>query len=633
MRSIIFIVLVLIICLKNLHAKGSSPPSSAGPSSCQKEGFLNADSNDTEREFRSILLPPATEYGGDQNSGQVETGGKIACRVGHLCYLNQNYPYRLSTSWDKNRGCSGDACNTEIGKTLAIKYPAGEYLAQFQISHGAFKGHNLGRVKAFELVKASDGKNCLKEISSRDIISTGRIHENNHTTENPFGLRYQHILLPFSTKGANPIILKTYWRRNEERFLCKIFNDCTWLWQGSISVNPIGSFGKPDTYKRPIWIYAHRRNNQIRLDAALLTSEEFRYAYNPANGAIARLSDYTFNYYSGNKELQDSNGEGANCVEFDITPVNGTTKDILKVDPLYNAADPKQKWILRHPADAVPDDFLQPEKATFLSLKGVGGGVYNKDLPSLKGWGTLPSGTEAYLKRVRDWLNGNVKLGARTINRPLACVMIDIKLQAWPNSANPYQGKISQHAVDLINFLKNEMGWGKELFSRVVWSVSDRQAKEFKKGADSLFVGGFPGLLEGYGWDPNILTGDRVKERVNYINTLKENGVNFTSIGISIELAEYPPKQLGTGPIQGMYLVLPFLAEMRNQKDRNGFPEGFMFYTVDLKPNISEALDHGVDAIISNWPSRVRVMLSQYPYKYYLRRATANDPLRKPKNN
>jgi hypothetical protein len=80
-----------------------------------------------------------------------------------------------------------------------------------------------------------------------------------------------------------------------------------------------------------------------------------------------------------------------------------------------------------------------------------------------------------------------------------------------------------------------------------------------------------------------------------------------------------------------MYNYLQFLAEIKNQKDRNGAPEGFMFYSVDLRQNISESLDHGVDGIISNWPSRVRIMLDQYPYKYYLRKATANDSLRKPK--
>lgn len=630
MKTIIFIALALIISSNNLFAKGSSPPVPQ-ESSCEKEGYLKADSDDKEREYRTIFSPPAPEYGGNQNSGQVVTGGKVACRAGFMCYLNQNYPFRLSTSWDKNRGCSKESCFTEIGKTLAIKHPAGEYLAQFQISHGAPKGHNLGRVKAFELVKSTQGANCLKEISSRDIISSGPIHQNDHALENPKEPHYQHILLPFSTEGSNPIILKTYWRRNEEYNLCKLFNACTWLWQGSISVNPIGSLGNPDTYKRPIWYFAHRRNNQIRLDAALLTSEEFKYAYNPTNGVIARLSDYTYNYYAGNAELQAANGDGANCVEFDITPVSGEAKEILKVDPLYNPADPKQKWILRHPPDMVPDDYLQPEKQSFLSIKGVGGGVYNKDLPSLKGWGTLPSGTGAHLKRVRDWLRGNVKLGDRTINRKLACVMIDIKFPGWPKSSTPYDGRGDLFAKDFINYLRNEIGWENQLFSRVIWSVSDQKAKEFRKVADSLFEGGFPGLFEGYTWAVNTRTGDLVKNRMNYVKTLNENGVNYMSIGHSIELGEYPITQFGAPPLDPMYNYLQFLAEIKNQKDRNGAPEGFMFYSVDLRQNISESLDHGVDGIISNWPSRVRIMLDQFPYKYYLRKATANDPLRKPK--
>jgi hypothetical protein len=629
MKTIIFIALAINLSLSNLYGKGATPPKKE-TSSCENEGLITAASDDKESEYRTIFLPPASQYGGNTNSGQINTGGKIACQIGHICYFNQNYQFRLSTTWDKNRGCSKDSCNTEIGKTMGVKFPAGEYLAQFPISHGASNGHNLGRVKAFALVKSTKGDNCLKEISSRDIISTGPVHQNNHALENPKEPHWQYILLPFKTEGANPIILKTYWRRNEERQLCKIFNDCTWLWLGTISVNPIGQLGRPDTYKRPIWNFAHRRNNLIRLDVAFLTAEEFRYAYNPTNGAVAPLSEYTYDYYGGNKELQEANGEGANCIEFDITPVFGATKDILKDDPLYKEGNPFHKWSIHHFADMVPDDFTQPEKKTFLGLKGMGGGVHNKNLPSLKGWATLPSGSEAYFKRVTDWLKGNVKLGNRTINRKIACACLDIKFQGWPTGW-PYKGREGQYAKDLISFLRNQLGWDNALFSRVIFSVSDQHNKEFRKAAESLFEGGFPGLFDGYNWGVNTRTGDLVKARTDYIKTLRENDINWMSIGHSIELGEYPISQFGAPPLDPMYLYTPFVAEMKNQMDRTGSPVGFYFYTVDLIQTISEAIDHGSVGIITNWPSRVRIMLNQYPYKYYLRNATAADPLRPPK--
>ena len=53
-----------------------------------------------------------------------------------------------------------------------------------------------------------------------------------------------------------------------------------------------------------------------------------------------------------------------------------------------------------------------------------------------------------------------------------------------------------------------------------------------------------------------------------------------------------------------------------------------MFYTVDEKTYLRKILDHGPDAIISNWPSRLRQIIEGPPYKYYLRMATPNDRLK-----
>ncbi|MFI5390368.1 MAG: hypothetical protein ACHQYQ_03320 [Bacteriovoracales bacterium] len=635
MNTIIFIGLGLIFYSGHSFAKGSQAPKVEEKSSCEREGFLKADPDDKLSEYRSVFLPPASQYGGNANSGQVATGGKIACTKGHLCYLNQNYGYRLSTAWDKNKGCSGgktkDPCLTEIGKTLAVKNPSGEYLAQFQISHGAASGTNLGKVKAFELVKSSDGINCLKEIATRDIVSTGSIHVNKHALEAPKEPHYQYILLPFSTNGSNPIILKTYWERNDKATVCKIFNDCLWIWLGSISVNPIGPLGSPGTYKRPIWIQAHRRNNQVRLDASILTTEEFNYAYNPTNGKIGRLSQYTFDYYAGNKELIAANGDGANCVEIDVAPTNGDVNVIKKTDPWYNPQDPKHKFVLNHPPDiAISADFDQTEKSNFMLIKGIGGGIYSKDLPYQKGWGTLPSGTAAFWSRVREWLKGTAKIGDRAINRKLACVIIDLKFRGWPTESTPYNKRGDLLAKDLITYLREQVGWENQLFSRVIMSVPDAQSKNYRSMADTMFPGGYPGLFDGYDFPANYKSGDLVKNRIDFLNTLRQNGVNYMSIGLNPAKSEYLPG-LGLPPLEPAYLFTPFLAEMKNQKDRNKDPEGFMFWTVDLIHNITEGLDHGADGIISNWPSRVRILLDQYPYKYYLRRATPEDSLRLPK--
>ena len=180
----------------------------------------------------------------------------------------------------------------------------------------------------------------------------------------------------------------------------------------------------------------------------------------PSNGVIAPLSKHAFDYYSGNKELQAANGEGANCVEFDIGPLAGKTKKILKEDPLFNPGDPNHQWVLRHPKDIIeskllnigPSDYGVPEKAPKYSQ---GGGIHNQALPSIKGWGTLPSGTEAFLSRLSEWLRGTIKVGKRIIRREIGCAMIDTKFPGWPNTSDyPYAGKYDHFAKDLINYLR-----------------------------------------------------------------------------------------------------------------------------------------------------------------------------------
>lgn len=628
MRTIIFIL--FIFSFSNLgFSKGSGPPTQAGEkTSCEKLGFENAENDDQPGLYRAVFLPPAPKYGGNDSSGMIKTGGIISCQPGTICYGNQNYIYRLTNNSWANKGCSkktGDSferCLFELGKTKAVVFPAGDYSVQVQISHGANKNVQLGEVRSFEITVAEDGRKCLKKIGSRKIISTGPIHKNTlHGLEPPNGDPFQRVFLDFVSDGINPILFKTYWFRDEGNYWCKIFDDCWWLWQGAISVL------KRNDIKKPIFVFAHRRNNIVRLDSAFMTSKEFYTAYNPQNGLIARLSQGTFDYYyRGNgDELLKSNGEGANCAEMDITPVSGDYGQIKSYDSNYQNIT-SQKFMMWHPkailetpiGSIYPNDLLYPP-----TNSTQGGGVISGELPGIKGWGTLPSGAKAHWLRVKQWLEGKVPVGNYFINRKAACIMLDTKMTSWPNSTSaPYGEDFEKYAIELISLLKNEIGFTEKTFSRIIFSIPGRAMEKFKKGADSLFPQGFPGAFDAY------LEASYPSTSQQYVQDAEKWGANFLGIGVDSFLMEKVQDRLGPIPIYPPNSWWSWVAEISNRRDQYRRIKKAYFWTVDLSVNQRQALDYGVDGIISNWPSRVRIIIGEPPYNRYFRLASPDDPIK-----
>jgi hypothetical protein len=617
----------LFIFSNYAFSKGSSPPS-VNKTSCEKMGFENAANDDQPGLYRGVFLPPASKYGGNDSSGMIKTGGIISCLPGMICYGNQNYIYRLTSNSWANKNCSkktGDSwerCLLELGKTKVVIYPKGSYSVQFQISHGASKNVDLGEVRAFEITSAEDGRKCLKKIGFKKITSLGPIHKNLlHGLETPSGDLYQRIYLDFESDGINPILFKTYWFRDERDLRCKIFDDCWWLWQGAITVL------KRDGIKKPIFDFAHRRNNIVRLDSAFMSSSEFNYAYNPQNGVIARLSQGTFDYYyRGNgDELLKSNGEGANCAEMDITPVFGDYNQIKSYDSNYQNI-PSQKFIMWHPkailetklGSIYPNDFFYTA-----TNSSQGGGINAETFPGIKGWGTLPSGAKAQWLRVRQWLEGRVPVGNYFINRKASCIMLDTKMTSWPNSSSaPYGEDFEKYAIDLISLLKNEMGFDDKIFSRIIFSIPGRAMEKFKKGADSLFQNGFPGAFDAY------LEESYPSSAKQYVDDAEKWGANFLGIGVDSFIMEKVQKDLGSIPIYPPNSWWAWVAEMSNRRDQTGKIKKAYFWTVDQPVNQRQALDYGVDGIISNWPSRVRVIIQDPPYNRYYRLASPNDPIK-----
>lgn len=622
------IILFIFIFSNFAFSKGSTAPKTEVKTSCEKMGFETAANDDQSGIYRGVFLPPAPKYGGNDSSGMIKTGGIISCVPGMICYGNQHYIYRLTNHSWAHKGCSkktGDSwekCLLELGKTKAVVFPKGDYSVQVQISHGAKKDVPLGEIRAFEIYDAEGGAKCLKKIGSKKIISWGPIHKNTfHALESPNEDPFQRVFLDFSSDGKKPILFKTNWFRDEGNFWCRVFDDCWWLWQGAISVL------KRDNIKKPIFTIAHRRNNIVRLDSAFMSSSEFNYAYNPQNGVIARLSQGTFDYYyRGNgDELLKSNGEGANCAEMDITPVFGDYNQIKSYDSNYQNI-PSQKFIMWHPkailetqlGSIYPNDFLYTSTN---SLQG--GGVSPETLPGVKGWGTLPSGARAHFLRVKQWLEGRVPVGNYFINRKAACIMLDTKMTSWPNSSSgPYGEDFEKYAIDLISLLKNEIGFDEQVFSRIIFSVPGRAMEKFKKGADSLFKNGFPGAFDAY------LEVSYPSSAKQYVDDAEKWGANFLGIGVDSLIMEKVQKELGPIPIYPPNSWWPWVAEMSNRRDQTGKIKKVYFWTIDRSVNQRQALDYGVDGVISNWPSRLRVIIQKPPYNGYYRMASPNDPIK-----
>ena len=621
----IFFIVALFCCSIDVFPKGSSPPAVEG-TSCEKIGQETAADNDQPDIYRAIFLPPAAKYGGNATSGMIKTGGIISCLPGTICYGNQNYIYRLTNnSWahkncSNKKGDSWDRCLLELGKTKAVVFPKGEYSVQFQISHGANKNVKLGEVRAYEITIAEDGQKCLKKIISGKIISTGPIHNNFlHGLEEPNGDPFQRVLLDFSSDGINPILFKTYWFRDESSPKCKIFDDCWWLWQGNISVLKRN--------KKPIFALAHRRNNIVRMDSAFMTSKEFYAAYNPQNGLIAHLSQGTFDYYyRGNgDEVLKSNGERANCAEMDVTPVFGDFNQIKNYDSDYQNI-PSQKFILWHPKAILETELgsLYPNDFLYTPTNAIqGGGVKSGLLPGVKGWGTLPSGAKAHWIRVKQWLEGRVSIGNYFINRKASCINLDIKLKSWPNSSSkPYEEDFEKYAVDLISLFKNEMEFDDKMFSRIIFSIPGRAMEKFRKGADSMFPQGFPGAFDAY------LEASYPSSREKYVLDAEKWGANFLGVGVDSFLMEKVQKGLGPIPIYPPNSWWDWVAEMSNARDQRGKIKKVFFWTIDFPVNQRQALDYGVDAIITNWPSRIRKIMEEPPYNRYYRLASPDDPIK-----
>jgi glycerophosphoryl diester phosphodiesterase len=201
--------------------------------------------------------------------------------------------------------------------------------------------------------------------------------------------------------------------------------------------------------------------------------------------------------------------------------------------------------------------------------------------------------------------------------------MLDTKMTSWPNSSSaPYGDDFEKYAIDLISLLKNEMGFNDKIFSRIIFSIPGRAMEKFKKGADKMFQNGFPGAFDAY------LETSYPSSAKQYVDDAEKWGANFLGIGVDSFLMEKVQKELGSIPIYPPNSWWAWVAEMSNRRDQTRKIKKVYFWTVDNSVNQRQALDYGVDGIISNWPSRVRIIIQSPPYNRYYRMASPNDPIK-----